>query len=447
MEILDGTIVTTAAPAIAESLGVRSAAIGLVITAYVVTIAVLIPLSGWAAMRWGSRRVFLAAIAIFTIASIACAASTTLTELVAARILQGVGGAMMVPVGRTVVLSGTAKPDLMRMTAYLVWPALAAPVVAPLLGGIITTAASWHWIFLVNVPLGILAFAFALRLIEGGPAAAPPPLDRVGVLLTCAGLGMLTFTAQLISEATGGLAVVLAVGGAAIAFLVIAVRHLLRTAFPLVDLHTLRIPTFGAAIRGSAVFMLSVAAIPFLLPLLFQNEFGWSPVKSGTLVLFVFVGNIAIKPATTFLYRRFGFRAVIAVSTASLAVMVVAMAMITRDTPLVVIAAIGVLAGFGRSAGFTGYTTLAFTDVPVERMRDANVVWATMLQLMIGLGVAFAAIALRVGDELLGDGDPRAPYAFAFLALAAVTLVATAGALRIPATAGAVLRARQTAAR
>jgi EmrB/QacA subfamily drug resistance transporter len=440
MEILDGTIVTTAAPAIAESLGVRTTAISLVITAYIVTIAVLIPLSGWAAMRWGSRRVFLAAIAVFTVASIACAASRTLTELVAARILQGVGGAMMVPVGRTVVLSGTAKTDLMRMTAYLVWPALAAPVVAPLLGGVITTAVSWHWIFLLNVPLGVVAFAAALRLIEGEPAEAPPRLDRFGVLLTCIGLGGLTYTAQLISESTGGLAVVVAVGGVSTAFLAIAIRHLLRTAFPLVDLRTLRIPTFGASIRGSSVFMLAVAAIPFLLPLLFQTQFGWSPVKSGALVLFVFAGNLAIKPATTYIYGRFGFRTVIAVSTASLALTLVAMALLTADTPLVLIAALGVVSGVARSIGFTGYTTLAFTDVPDDRMRDANVVYATSFQLMFGLGVAVAAIALRAGDVLLGDADPRTPYIFAFVALAAVTLVATAGALRMPAGAGDVLR-------
>ena len=200
MEMLDGTIVTTASPQIARSLHAQPSEIGLVVTAYLLTLAVLIPLSGWLARRFGNRLVFLTAIAVFTLASVGCAASTSLGELVAMRVLQGAGGAMMVPVGRTMVVSMADKRDLLRITSYVVWPGLLAPVIAPLAGGLITTYASWHWIFLINVPLGIVAFCVAWRLVRGsGESAAPPPLDWAGVLLTCAGLGGLTYTAHLVS--------------------------------------------------------------------------------------------------------------------------------------------------------------------------------------------------------------------------------------------------------
>ena len=203
MEMLDGTIVTTAAPQIGRSLGAPPAAIGLVVTAYLLTLAVLIPLSGWLTRRLGNRVVFLTAIALFTLASIGCAASVNLGMLVGMRVLQGAGGAMMVPVGRTMVISRAAKEDLLRVTSYVVWPGLLAPVIAPLAGGLITTYASWHWMFLINVPLGVIAFCAAWRLVTDGPdsaaSGAPPPLDWAGVVLTCLGLGGLTYGAHLVA--------------------------------------------------------------------------------------------------------------------------------------------------------------------------------------------------------------------------------------------------------
>ena len=447
MEILDGTIVTTAAPKIGESLGVPATSISLVITAYLVTLAVLIPLSGWIGARFGARPVFLAAIVIFTAASAACAASTSLPELVAFRVLQGVGGAMMVPVGRLVVLAKTPKQELMRMIAFLVWPALIAPVFAPLAGGAITTYASWHWLFLINVPLGAIAFLAALRLIESPPTPPPPRLDRLGVLLTCGGLGALTYDADLLSQSPPPWLLVAIVGIAAVLLLVAATRHLWVTEHPLVNLRTLRIATFGASIGGSAVFWLAVGAVPFVLPLLFQEVFGWSPVKSGAVVLFVFLGNIAIKPATTYLYGRFGFRAMLLASTAGLAVTLVACAFLTAQTPLVLIAFVALLSGVARSVGSTGYASLAFSDVPDEHLRDANTLQATNQQLAFGLGVALGAVLLRaggpIGDLLPGSAGEEAAYSVAFVLLALISLVAAVGALRMPPGAGDQIRVRR----
>jgi EmrB/QacA subfamily drug resistance transporter len=444
MEMLDGTIVTTAAPSIGRSLGVPASSISLVISAYLVTLAVLIPASGWVAARFGARPVFLAAIAIFTVASVGCAASTSLTELVAMRILQGFGGALMVPVGRQVVLADTPKEELMTVISFIVWPGLIAPVFAPLFGGLIVDYASWHWIFLINVPLGALAFAAALRLIESPPVERPGPLDRLGVLLTCVGLGGLTYAADLLSRDHPDWVLAAALGVLAAAALFATVRHLLAVEAPLVNLRTLRVGTFRAALSGSGIFWVVCGSVPFLLPLLFQEAFGWSPVKSGAVVVLLFVGNVGIKPATTFFFGRFGFRPMLITATAGLAASLVALALVTADTWLVVIGVIVLAGGVARSIGLTGYTTLAFSEVPEPMMRDANILQVTTQQLCSGLGAAAGAIALRLGGSLdgilPGGASVRDSFALAFILLAALCLVATAGALRLDRRAGDVLR-------
>jgi EmrB/QacA subfamily drug resistance transporter len=440
MENLDGTIVTTAAPRIGRALGVPSTSVGLVIAAYLVTLAVLIPLSGWMAERFGARPVFLAAIAIFTLASAACAASSTFAELVLCRVLQGVGGAMMVPVGRFIVLTRTAKADMLRVISLLVWPALIAPVVAPLAGGVIITYASWPWLFLINVPLGAVALAVAWRLVRSPRTPPPEPLDRAGVVLTCGGLGAATWIAYLLSLGRIPWGQVAGWAAASALLLAGAVRHLLRVRHPLVNLRTLRVPTFRISLGSGSLFWSAITAVPFLLTLLFQNAFGWSPVKSGALVLFVFVGNIAIKPATTPLLRRFGFKPVIVVATAGAAATMLAAALLHADTPLVLIALVALLDGVGRSVSLTCYSTICFADTPPEQMRDANTMQATAQQLSVGLGVPLAAVALRAGRPLAAvlPGSPTA-YAVAFGLLALIALVATGAALRLHPDAGAAV--------
>ncbi|MFF0746109.1 MFS transporter [Streptomyces sp. NPDC004111] len=443
MENLDGTLVSTAAPDIAASLHTAPASVGLLVTAYLVTLAVLIPLSGWLTVRLGARRVLLGAIAVFTLASLGCALTSDLGQLAALRVLQGAGGAMMVPVGRLVVLGGAAKTDIPRLVAFIVWPALVAPVLAPLLGGLLTTYANWRWLFLVNVPLGLLALVVTHRLIPAGGRGTPPPLDLAGTVLTCAGLGGITWAAHLVSEPVPSWGVIAAVAALSALALVLVVRHLLRTSHPLVDLRTLRVPTFRASVTGGSLFWITVGAVPFLLPLLFQDAFGWSAVKSGALVLFVFVGNIGIKPATTWLLHRFGFRRLLLVATVGLAATTVGCGFLTARTPVAVIAALLVLSGAARSLGLTCYMTIAFGDVPPRRMRDANTLSATTQQLMAGLGVAVGVLALRAGGAV-GAG---AAYPIAFGLAALVALAATAGALRLRADAGqVVLTSREKAA-
>jgi EmrB/QacA subfamily drug resistance transporter len=450
MELLDGTIVITAIPKISSSLGVSPGTTGLVVTAYLVTVAVLIPLSGWMTLRYGYRRVLLSAIAVFTLASLGCAASETFAELVAMRVLQGAGGAMMVPVGRMVVFERAEKSQVMRLMSFIVWPALLAPVIAPLAGGAITTYASWRWMFLINVPLGGVGLICAWRLIDGRPSESPPPLDVAGVLLTCGGLAALTYAAHLMSDAQPHWLLVVPLGVASVVVLVVATRHLFRTSAPVVDLRTLRIPTFGTAMVGSSLIWLVIGAIPFLLPLLFQTVFNWSPIKSGALVLFVFVGNIAIKPLTTAMYSRYGFRRVLLAASICLVLTTVGCAFLTAGTPVVAIALLALVSGAARSVSMTGYTTLALSDVPPAQMRAANAVASTGQQLFTGLAVVLATLSLRLGNAIgklaTPTHSPKFAYVIAFLAISVVGAFATAVALRLHPSAGEVLTGNVSAA-
>jgi EmrB/QacA subfamily drug resistance transporter len=438
MEMLDGTIVVTAAPKIGESLNVPASSVSLVVTAYLLALGALIPVGGWLTTRFGPRAVFTSAIAIFTLASLGCALSQTLGELVALRAIQGAGGAMMVPVGRYVVLRDAEKSQVVRLVAYLVWPALVAPVIAPLLGGVITTYAGWQWIFAVNIPLGIVAFFFARRLMPREHGEERQALDVVGAVLTCGALGGITYAAHLIADTSPGtLELVIACAGS-VALLIAATVHLVRKDEPIVNLRTLRHSTFRQSTIGMFVFLIPVGATPFLLPLLFQTVFGWSAVKSGAVVLFVFVGNIGIKPATTPLLNRFGFRRTLVAATVLMAVTMAGCAFFLHDTPLAVIAIVSLLSGVARSTGMTVYTTLAYADVEPTETRDANTLSLTAQQVGSGMGVAAGAVALRFGGVL--TSTERDAYAAAFVVMALVALTATAGALRLERGAGDALR-------
>ncbi len=439
MENLDGTIVTTAAPSLATALGVPVASVSSVITAYLVTLAVLIPLSGWLAKRFGARPVFLAAIVIFTLASLGCALSQNLIMLVLMRILQGVGGAMMVPVGRIAVFSRAAKADLIQIVAFITWPALLGPVVAPLLGGILATYASWRWIFLINVPLGVVAFVVASRLIKNVEGhERPGPLDWLGVLLTAAGFGGLAFSAHLIGESDGWVAYAALAGS--IVVTAIAIWHLLQTKHPLLNLRVLRIRTLRFFTTTGSLYWVVVGAVPFLTPLLFQEGLGWSAVKSGAVVLFIFVGNIGIKPATTPMLHRLGFRPTLIMASILLVVTVAALGTVSSSTPIVLIAVVVLLSGVARSVGLTVFNTIGVSEVDQADIPDANALMATTQQLCTAFGVALAAIALRLGKVLPINGWAGAGFTTAYALLALFAACALVGAIRLHAGAGQALR-------
>ena len=365
--------------------------------------AVLIPLSGWIARRHGGRRIFLLAIAIFTGASLACALSPTLSVLVVMRVIQGVGAAMMVPVGRLSVLQGIAKTDVIRAIALLTWPALIAPVLAPPLGGLFTTYLSWEWIFLVNVPLGVAAFVLAMRLIPQIDSPPPPPLDWWGLILTCSAVAALVSLADLLAASTQRRLPVVVLSVAGVGLSAVAIRHLMRTRHPLLDLQILRIRTFRVPHNSGGLYRLTISAVPFLLPLMFQDAFGWSPLKAGNFVLFVFLGNVAIKPATTWMLRQFGFRMVLVVATGCAALSMVLAGLLTASTPAVVVALALTFGGVARSVGFTAYATITFADIEPGSLAHANTLSATIQQIAAGFGVAVGAVLLRVGDAVAGS--------------------------------------------
>lgn len=442
MEILDGTIIAPAAPHIGADLGVPAVDVNVAISAYVLTLAVLIPLSGWLSDRFGARRVYLTAIAVFTLASAGCAAAPTLPALTALRVLQAVGGALMVPVGRLVVLRTTGKADLMRAIAYLTWPALVAPVVAPALGGLLSTYASWRWIFLLNLPLGLAGLLLARRLV---PDVRVPTarLDRRGVVLTAVGVAALVVGLESIgsSEPDARVAVTgVLLGTAGIAA---AAVHLLRAPEPLLDLRLLAVATYRVSAVGGTLFRAAITAVPFLLPLLFQLGFGWTAAQAGLAVVTLFLGNLAIKPATTPLMRRFGIRPVLAVALLAAATSLVGMATLAPGTPLPAVLAVLFASGVARSVAFSAYNSLAFADVPPTHMTSANTLLSALQELGAGLGIAVGALLVRLADPLaapfvLGTGA-AAPFRFAFLVLAAALLVPVAEAVRLPAEAGAEL--------
>jgi len=311
------------------------------------------------------------------------------------------------------------------------------PRVAPLAGGIITTYFTWHWIFLINVPLGTVAFIAALRLIPAEARKTPPPLDWIGLALTCARLGSLVYLGSLLAERDPGVLAMIGWAVVGVGLVGFAIVHQLRTRHPLLDLRALRIETFRLSHAGGSLFRLTVNAVPFLVPLLFQDVFGYTPLLSGALVLFVFVGNLAIKPATTSLLRRFGFRAVIVIASAAAAVSMALMALLSSATPAWLVIALLTVSGVARSAGFTAYNTIAFADVERAEMTDANTLASTLQQVAAGFGVAVGAVALRVGD---GFASGSGAFGFAFGVLAVLTAFSTVEALLLSRTAGESIR-------
>jgi EmrB/QacA subfamily drug resistance transporter len=446
MENLDGTVIITALPQMARSFHVQALDLNIGVSAYLLTLAALIPASGWMADRYGLRTVFAGAIVVFTAASMLCGLCQTLTSFTLARILQGAGGAMMVPVGRLAVLRTTEKHELINAIATITWPGLAAPLLGPPLGGFIATYASWHWIFFLNVPLGLAALVVALRLMPRGKEPARP-FDGIGFVLTGAACFALVYGLELVSrgQASRGTVAVALLGTAAIWGA--AWIHARGEAHPLLDLRAMAIRSYAVTIRGGAFYRMAIAAIPFLLPLLFQIGFGLNGFIAGALVLAVFAGNLVMKPMTTPILRRFSFRATLLVNGGLNAGIIFACALLTPDTPVPVIVALLFASGMTRSMQFTALNTLAFADVPEGWMSGANTVFNMVQQLFMAMGIALGAMALRIAG-LLGPAAapgviPLGHFRTAFIIIGAISLLGTLDVLGLDPAAGNNVRLRK----
>ncbi|EMN5578519.1 TPA: MFS transporter [Klebsiella pneumoniae] len=440
MEFLDGTVIATALPDMARDFGVTAVELNIGISAYLITLAVLIPASGWIADRFGARAIFTLALAIFTLASVFCGLSTEVHIFVAMRILQGVGGALMVPVGRLAVLRTTPKHQLIKAIATLTWPALVAPIIGPPLGGFITRYASWHWIFFINVPLGLAAIILSLRIIPDIRETERRSFDLSGFITTSVAMVSLVTAMERLGDRQPQIWPTLALAALGFGCLLYSIRHFRRAAAPMVRLDALQVPTFLVTMYGGSLFRASISAVPFLLPLLFQVGFGMDPFHSGLLVLAVFVGNLTIKPATTPLIRWLGFRRLLLINGALNVCSLLACALLTPQTPVWAIMLILYLGGVFRSIQFTGVSTLAFADVPAAQMSDANTLFSTASQLAVGLGITLGAIGIRLGEQV---GDwlhltelPGISFRLSFVFIALICLVGMIDSLHLAKTAG-----------
>ncbi len=444
MEYLDTTIIATALPQMAQAFRISPNALSLGMSAYMIALAIFIPASGWVADRFGSRSVFFSAIATFTIASILCGFSQNVVEFTAARVLQGMGGALMVPVGRLIVVRSTEKNRLMRAISTITWPGIVAPVVGPPLGGFITTYASWRLIFLLNVPVCLAVLCAVMAWVPNLRGDRRKPLDIAGLALSGIALTAILYGADSASQ-TGtnpliGLSLVaLGVGVGALAF-----RHARRHPHPLIDISTLKIPTFSVTVVTGSLTRIGIGAVPYLMPLLFQIGFGLSAFHSGLLLLASAIGNLGMKALTTSILQRYGFKRVAIIDCMICGVFTIACGLLTPAVPLAWTLFVVLVYGITRSMQFSTMATLAYADVPSPQMSAANTLWNASAQMATGLGIAFGALALRAASALNADSAHHAftlgDFRLAFLSAGLLTLVSIGGYVGLASNAGDQLR-------
>ncbi|WP_036285897.1 DHA2 family efflux MFS transporter permease subunit [Methylocystis sp. ATCC 49242] len=437
MEQLDGSVLATALPAMAADLHEDPVALKLALTSYLLSLAVFIPLSGWAADKFGARRIFRAAIVVFTLGSILCGFSGSLATIVAARVVQGLGGAMMVPVGRLVLLRTAPRHELVRAMAWLTIPALIGPLIGPPFGGFIATYLHWRYIFWINVPIGLLGVALVTRFIPDLFEENVRPLDLEGAVLSGVGLSCLVFGFTIAGRGFAPApvaALVIAIGATA---LLAYVRHARRAEHPIIDLRLLRIPTFAAAIYGGFLFRIGLGALPFLLPLMLQAGFNLSAYQSGLLTFVAAAGAMAMKTTAQPILKRFGFRRVLIVNAVISSTFLVVNACFTAATPHWLIMSVLLVGGFYRSLQFTALNAIGYADISQESMSNATSFTAVGQQLSLSTGVAIGAAALEASRALDGGGALRAEdFAPAFYVVATISALSAALFWRLAPDAG-----------
>ena len=444
MENMDATVIATSLPAIAADIGTSPLTLKLAITSYLLSLAVFIPASGWTADRFGARMVFSVAIGVFILGSIGCAMSTSVTHFVIARILQGMGGAMMTPVGRLVLLRSIDKRELVNAMTWVTVPALIGPVIGPPLGGFITTYFSWHWIFLINIPIGLLGIFLALRYIDPIRGEHPERFDLYGLVMAGIGLAGIAFglsVAGLNLLPWTVVAGLVAIGAISMTLYVI---HARKTNSPVLDFSLLRLPTLRASIYGGFLFRLGIGALPFLLPLLMQVGFGLSPFQSGLVTFSSAVGAMGMKTLAARIIRTFGFRNMMTVNAVVSSVFLAACALFTVSTPLTLIFLILVVGGFFRSLQFTAINTVAYAEVEPAQMARATTLVSVNQQLAMSAGVAVGAFSVE--STLLWHNAielDASMFAPAFLVVAIISAVSAWFFWQMPDDAGHEISGRK----
>ena len=446
MENMDATVIATSLPAIAKALGTNPLALKLAVTSYLLSLAIVIPASGWTADRFGARNVFRAAIGVFVIGSIGCAASHTLEQFVFARIVQGMGGAMMTPVGRLIMVRSIDKRLLVNAMSLVTMPALIGPICGPPLGGLITTYASWHWIFLINVPIGLVGIVLATRFIANVRVEHHDPFDFLGFVLAGLAITGLAFGLSAIGleSLPQGVVPALLVSGAvaAVAYTI----HAKRSPAPILDLSLLKLPTFRASIVGGFLFRLGIGALPFLLPLLLQIGFYLTPFQSGLITFTAALGAMFMKAAVASVLSRFGYRNVLLYNAIVSSAFLAACATFKPGMPFWLMIAILLSGGFFRSLQFTSINTIAYAEIEPPKMSRATTMVAVAQQLALSTGVAVGALVVETTLTLkhsttMGAGD--FPPAFLIVSLLSVSAILIF--YQLPLDAGAELSGRRAA--
>jgi EmrB/QacA subfamily drug resistance transporter len=442
MENLDATVLATALPTMARDFGVRAPEMSIALTAYLLALAMFIPASGFVADRFGAKHVFRAAIGVFVLGSLACGLSPSLPAMVAARFAQGIGGAMMMPVGRLVLLRSVAKRDMVSAMSWLIMPALIGPIVGPPVGGLIVTYLDWRWIFWLNLPIGVAGVWLVGRFIADVREASTDRFDTRGFLLSAPALGCLLFGFELSSRPGAGIiaAALIAIGVITGALYLI---HARRIAHPILDTSLMHIPTFRLSVIGGSLTRITQGAQPFLLPLMLQLAFGMSAAASGAMTVATAIGSFGMKGVARRLLHRFGFRSSLIVmgvlGTAAYAVC----GLFRPDWPLAAVFAVLVASGFLMSFQFTAYNTIAYDEIDKGRMSAATSFYSTFQQLMLSLGICTAGAALHVAMAVHGRVSPGfGDFAAAFWTVTAISMGAVFVNLRFDRDAGAELSGR-----
>ena len=447
MENMDSTVIATSLPAIAKSLGTDPIVLKLAFTTYLLSLTVFIPVSGWLADRFGSRQVFRTAIAVFTLGSLACGMANSLGGLVAARALQGIGGAMMVPVGRIILLRTVPKAELVDALAWLTIPALVGPLVGPPVGGFITDTVGWRWVFWMNLPFGILAFVLATVLMPDTHVDKVPKLDTVGFLLSGLGLSSFIFGLTVMGRdlLPGWTPTLLVLFGAVMTGLY--VRHARRTEHPILDLSLLRIETFRTGVVGGSLFRIGVGAVPFLLPLMFQLAYGMSAFQSGMITFVAAAGAISMKLGAAKMIRRFGFRRLLLVNGLLASASISIMGLLSASTPYLIAISLLFVGGFLRSLQFTALNAMSYSDVDHQQASYATSLYTVVQQLSLSMGVVLAAFVLEAAQWFRSEmALTPMDFTIAFAVVAACSVTACIQFLTLSPGAGEAVSGKKVAA-
>ncbi len=436
MESLDGTVISTSLPAIAADLHRDPISLKLALTSYLLSLAIFIPASGWAADRFGARTIFRSAIIVFTLGSILCGFSSTLWEFVGARVIQGIGGAMMVPVGRLVLLRTVPKAEVINALSYLTIPALLGPLFGPLVGGFITTYFHWRWIFFINVPIGILGVALVSRFIQNVHGEAWP-LDVRGFLLSGAGLGLLIFGMTLAGHGIVGGSIVLVLVIAGMVLLGLYYLHARTAKFPILDLNLLKVQTFRAAVTGGSLFRVGVGATPLLLPLMLQVGFGLNSFQSGSITFITSLGAMAMKATAAPILRTFGFRRVLLFNSVLSSTILGCYGFFTPTTPHLLMMGLLLCGGFFRSLEFPSVNAITYADIDQAMLSRATSFSSVAHQLSLSLGITIGALLLESSQAIHGTAQiTRADFPWAFLGVAVISVSSVLVFRTLPANAG-----------